>query len=213
MLQHKRVRVLSPDIPCGPRCSSVASDTRSSDETTGSTVWEKPWKGSEIALLNKLEHCLGPNPCILAALVGTRSCSDVADFVEHLPTMNYCDAVSTEKAESDVMESLVTVTSIFATEGPITSRFRAITTVLLVTRLSVPASVGTTSVRKRAAAPRIVPIGSQGATVKWVSVERRPVRAILPRGSAILILALRVARVNYPLSWPTKKASTKALHS
>ncbi|KAI9921319.1 hypothetical protein PsorP6_000866 [Peronosclerospora sorghi] len=83
MLQHKRVRLLSPDIPCGPRCSSVASDTRSSDETTGSTVWEKPWKGSEIALLNKLEHCLGPNPCILAALVGTRSCSDVADFVEH----------------------------------------------------------------------------------------------------------------------------------
>ncbi|KAL4086718.1 hypothetical protein PRIC1_013779 [Phytophthora ramorum] len=80
LTQDKRLELLSAEARCGPYCSKPVSGTISADQINGfdTSQQEKPWNDSEIVLLNKLEKCVGPNPCLLAMLLTTRTCSDVA---------------------------------------------------------------------------------------------------------------------------------------
>ncbi|KAG1708666.1 hypothetical protein DVH05_022295 [Phytophthora capsici] len=83
LTQDRKLELLSADLRCGPHCSKPVSDTAQDCEDNGFSVeaQENPWDDSEIALLNKLERCVGPSACALAALLTTRSCTDVARFL------------------------------------------------------------------------------------------------------------------------------------
>lgn len=77
--QDKKLEIFSADIRCGSHCSKPA--LREETHVFSDTRQDKPWRGSEITLLKKLVKCVGPNPCVLAALLATRNCIDVADFL------------------------------------------------------------------------------------------------------------------------------------
>ncbi|KAK1938082.1 Histone-lysine N-methyltransferase EZH1 [Phytophthora citrophthora] len=83
LTQDRKLELLSADLRCGPHCSKSVTDTAEASESNGFGVGAqgKPWGDSEIALLNKLEVCVGPNACVVAALLTTRSCTDVAQYL------------------------------------------------------------------------------------------------------------------------------------
>ncbi|KAF4042516.1 SET domain-containing protein [Phytophthora infestans] len=82
LTQDRKTELLSADMRCGPHCSKPVSDTTQDGENDDcSVLQDKQWEGAEIALLDKLEMCVGPNSCALAALIVTRSCTDVAKFL------------------------------------------------------------------------------------------------------------------------------------
>uniref|UniRef100_M4BT58 Uncharacterized protein n=1 Tax=Hyaloperonospora arabidopsidis (strain Emoy2) TaxID=559515 RepID=M4BT58_HYAAE len=83
--QDRKLELLSTEYRCGPYCSKPASDPDQYEEGRGfrGTAQETLWKDSEIALLKKLEKCIGLHPCALAALLGSRSCTDVAQFIQN----------------------------------------------------------------------------------------------------------------------------------
>ncbi|KAL3662943.1 hypothetical protein V7S43_011889 [Phytophthora oleae] len=82
LTQDRKLELLSADLRCGPHCSKAVSDTAQDGESNGfsGTAHENPWNDSEVALLNKLERCVGPITCALAALLTTRNCTDVAQY-------------------------------------------------------------------------------------------------------------------------------------
>ncbi|CAH0475013.1 unnamed protein product [Peronospora belbahrii] len=82
--QDKKLELFSVGNRCGSHCSKLQRQTIQRDEPHGfsSTIQVKPWRGSEIALLKKLADCVGLNTCVLAVLIATRSCTDVADFFQ-----------------------------------------------------------------------------------------------------------------------------------
>ncbi|ETL40690.1 hypothetical protein L916_08189 [Phytophthora nicotianae] len=83
MTQDRKTELLSADLRCGPHCSKPVSDTAQDEEIISvKALQDKKWDGSEIALLNKLERCVGPNPCALAELIATRTCAEVAEFLQ-----------------------------------------------------------------------------------------------------------------------------------
>ncbi|RAW43794.1 hypothetical protein PC110_g77 [Phytophthora cactorum] len=82
LTQDRKSELLSADMRCGPHCCKPVSDTTQDGDIDGfSALQDKRWDDSEVALLDKLERCIGPNPCALAALIATRSCTDVAEFL------------------------------------------------------------------------------------------------------------------------------------
>ncbi|KAG3076757.1 hypothetical protein PI125_g21446 [Phytophthora idaei] len=82
LTQDRKSELLSADMRCGPHCCKSVSDTTQDGDIDGfSALQDKRWDDSEVALLDKLERCVGPNPCALAALIATRSCTDVAEFL------------------------------------------------------------------------------------------------------------------------------------
>ncbi|CAI5709705.1 unnamed protein product [Peronospora effusa] len=79
----KKLAIFSTDFCCGPHCSKAALESIQREKSHGCsyTTRDKPWRGSEITLLKKLVKCVGGNSCALAALLATRSCNDIADFL------------------------------------------------------------------------------------------------------------------------------------
>lgn len=80
--KEKRTRLLASNQPCGLQCSKpmlVSGEGSVSPESNGTT--RANWSAAEILLLHKVEKSLGCQPCIIAAILLTKSCSDVAEFL------------------------------------------------------------------------------------------------------------------------------------
>ncbi|KAE9316637.1 hypothetical protein PF008_g18950 [Phytophthora fragariae] len=75
LTQDQKLEILSDDALCGPHCSK-------SETAKPTTVSEKSWESAEVALLNKLEKSVGSTPCVLAVLLATRTCAEVAKFLQ-----------------------------------------------------------------------------------------------------------------------------------
>lgn len=74
---EKRTRLLASDQHCGADCSKqILSLPESHHGTFG-----KGWTDAEILLLEKMEKCLGPQPCVIAAILLTKSCLEVAKML------------------------------------------------------------------------------------------------------------------------------------
>jgi hypothetical protein len=83
LTQDRKLALLSEDARCGPLCSKRVADSEHADQTTDlhTSLTEHPFEDSEVVLLTKLEKCVGPNPCVLAEMLSTRSCAEVAEFL------------------------------------------------------------------------------------------------------------------------------------
>lgn len=75
---EKRTAVLSPDTPCSRDCAKLRSSTSENGGRRGGE-----WTPAEVLLLGKIEKCLGSQPCVIATILMTRSCADVAAYVRH----------------------------------------------------------------------------------------------------------------------------------
>lgn len=75
---EKRTRMLASDQHCGPDCSKAPEN---SVFLTANGAIGKGWTDAEILLLEKIEKSLGSQPCVIAAILLTKSCSDVADLL------------------------------------------------------------------------------------------------------------------------------------
>lgn len=84
LIDDRKMKLLSADISCGIQCCRVLSDSTNDREDSRIRIVENSqWNNSEIALLNRLEGCVGSNPCSLAALIATRCCRDVAGYLRN----------------------------------------------------------------------------------------------------------------------------------
>lgn len=82
----EKTRLLSPDIPCSSACAkSLASSPTSVGETTQGRQSAEAgkstgWEVEEIILLDKLVKTIGKYPCVLARILATKSCEEIAEF-------------------------------------------------------------------------------------------------------------------------------------
>lgn len=87
-----KTKMLSTDVPCGTNCSKPG--TGGGQKLAN----DLEWSCAERALLLKAEGCFGRNPCLIATLVLTRTCADVAYFY-HLYGESLNDATREVKCE------------------------------------------------------------------------------------------------------------------
>lgn len=69
-----KTKLLSPDVPCGTNCSKPSADGEQR------LANDQEWTSAERTLLLKAERCLGRIPCLLATMLQTRTCADIAAF-------------------------------------------------------------------------------------------------------------------------------------
>ncbi|GMF49209.1 unnamed protein product [Phytophthora fragariaefolia] len=93
LTQDKRLELLSDAGRCGPHCYKPLPGTSEEEQCNDldTPSQERPWDSAEIALLNKLEKSVGANPCVLAELLSTHTCAEVAKQLD-------------SKAQADVHE-------------------------------------------------------------------------------------------------------------
>ncbi|KAL8002173.1 putative SET domain, tesmin/TSO1-like CXC domain, pre-SET CXC domain-containing protein [Plasmopara halstedii] len=83
LIQERKLELLSADIRCGDHCSNNVFHTTFDGKTNDpSNMINRPWNGSEVALLRHLKRSIGFNPCVLSALIATRDCSEVAEVLQ-----------------------------------------------------------------------------------------------------------------------------------
>ncbi|KAJ8544566.1 hypothetical protein ON010_g11700 [Phytophthora cinnamomi] len=87
LTQDKKMEILSDDARCGPYCSKPVPDATTEEQNIAFDP-EKSWESAEIALLNKLEKSVGTNPCVLAVLLATRTCAEVAGFLQQRESLS-----------------------------------------------------------------------------------------------------------------------------
>ncbi|KAF1327996.1 Polycomb-like protein, partial [Globisporangium splendens] len=77
--KEKRTLLLAPDQSCGESClktSQVSSNGGSGKATPASS-----WSAAEVLLVDKVEKSLGSQPCVIATILATKSCSEVAELL------------------------------------------------------------------------------------------------------------------------------------
>ncbi|RLN90174.1 hypothetical protein BBJ28_00011776 [Nothophytophthora sp. Chile5] len=98
----KKTELLSSDARCGAHCSKIATDSIDEEPSAGSGPSNrKTLDSSEVVLLTKLEKSIGPISCVLSAMLGTRSCAEIAEFLRQRDSLT----AEGELCELDLLRS------------------------------------------------------------------------------------------------------------